>query len=100
MDKGKVMDVFFLDEGKVFDTGPHSTLQEEIFKPWDEQVNNPLSEELAGGQSLKGCNEWSYIWQATAGIPQGIYLQYIDLDAGAECSISKFADDTRMEDAV
>lgn len=91
---------FFQMKGRCLILALTAPFLEDIFKPWDEQVNNPLSEELAGGQSLKGCNEWSYIWQATAGIPQGIYLQYIDLDAEAECSISKFADDTRMEDAV
>lgn len=67
-------------------------------------------EELTGGQSSKGCSQWGYIWLVIGhhGAPLGsalefnilIFLQYFYNGAGAECTISNSADDTKLTGAV
>lgn len=103
---GQSMPWFFLDFSKAFDTVPQSILL------WDKQVHGALGEKLAERKSSKDSNEWSYIYLAgnwhqlrdTIGIPCGstpqpvlfsIFINHVD--AGVECTISKFADGTKLE---
>lgn len=56
MDEGKTVDVVFLDFSKGFDTVPQHPSGKAV-QLWDEWVHGVLSEELAEGQSSKGCSE-------------------------------------------